>query len=154
MTCANCNAFLRLGNPGPLCDPCSITGKTQATVTLLRQVVQRHTWQKEAACQGKPTEWWFPDAGPDGRGRVKVWLHRGVSTISMQSVLSERATAICLTCPVQRECLEDAIATQDEHGIRGGVKAEARRGESAEVLLERVRQEAATVGLVQREESA
>ncbi len=45
------------------------------------------SWRDQAACAGKPTEWWFParNDGPD----------------------VDRARSVCASCPVRDEC-EDA----------------------------------------------
>lgn len=61
------------------------------------------TWRDEAACIGKPLDLFFPEIG------------RGCET----------AKKICRQCPVQLECLEDALAVhaQDDHGVRGGLSA-------------------------------
>jgi WhiB family redox-sensing transcriptional regulator len=37
------------------------------------------------------------------------------------------AKAVCATCPVQSECLEFAIATNQEYGVWGGTSEEERR---------------------------
>lgn len=38
------------------------------------------------------------------------------------------AKRICASCPVRRECLEDALRTGDnDHGIRGGLRPNERR---------------------------
>jgi len=38
----------------------------------------------------------------------------------------QRARRVCARCPVKSECLEDAIATKDAFGIRGGMTAPQR----------------------------
>lgn len=46
----------------------------------------------------------------------------------------EEARAVCLSCPVRRSCLRDAIATGDtEHGMRGGHTPKERRSLAAEL---------------------
>jgi WhiB family redox-sensing transcriptional regulator len=37
------------------------------------------------------------------------------------------AKRICADCPVKAPCLADALATHDEHGIRGGLTVRERR---------------------------
>ena len=63
-------------------------------------------WRLAAACYGAPTEWFFADEnGGD-------WAN---------------AKQLCDTCPVQRECLDEAMtnegamATQHRAGMYGGV---------------------------------
>jgi hypothetical protein len=65
-------------------------------------------WIKRGSCrrQGAPTWLFFP-----GRGDVET---------------ARRAKAICSTCPVQRECLDYALAT-DAQGIWGGTSGAQRR---------------------------
>ena len=36
---------------------------------------------------------------------------------------TNEARNICLSCPVARECLDDAIASKDRFGVRGGLTA-------------------------------
>ena len=60
-------------------------------------------WRDDAACQGFPTGWWYPESRQ----------YEG------------RAKQICAACPVQAECLDDALNHPDFHvaqyGIRGGL---------------------------------
>lgn len=58
------------------------------------------TWRDSAACAGADTEAFYP---LPGRGATK-YVRR-----------------ICRECPVRQACLDDAIATGDHHGIRGGL---------------------------------
>jgi WhiB family redox-sensing transcriptional regulator len=60
-------------------------------------------WMDGAACAGKPLEWWFPVThnGNDGTARA--------------------AKALCSTCPVQTECLQFALDSDDRYGIFGGL---------------------------------
>ena len=61
------------------------------------------TWRLEAACRGMPTGWWFPERPPTGPMIANM----------------RKAKAICATCPVQVECLDDG---RDElYGIWGGL---------------------------------
>lgn len=63
------------------------------------------TWTERAACAGHEGDWWTT-AGP-----------RQVQ----QRELNARAVSICRSCPVQQECLDDAIDRGDVGVIRGGV---------------------------------
>lgn len=68
---------------------------------LLSDIIGTPTWQLRGACAGQDPElWWNEDPHDLGR-RVAV--------------------AICGTCPVQRECLEHALAMPERDGIWGGL---------------------------------
>jgi hypothetical protein len=62
-------------------------------------------WRDRAACRGKPLAWFFP---PEGHH-------------------VERATRLlCAGCPVNRQCLRDAVLNGDD-GFRAGFTEEQRR---------------------------
>ena len=65
-------------------------------------------WREVAACAQTDPELWFPTkGGANGRAAKKI----------------------CGGCPVQVECLQDALESGDVlYGIRGGVSARNRRG--------------------------
>lgn len=56
-------------------------------------------WTAQADCKGKPTVLFFP---PEG---VKV---------------TNRAKAICRSCPVRLECINHALQADENHGMWGG----------------------------------
>ena len=60
-------------------------------------------WMDGAACAGKPVEWWFPNSVENWQGQMRA------------------ALALCSTCPVQAECLQFALDSDDRHGIFGGL---------------------------------
>jgi len=61
-------------------------------------------WHKDAACRGHANpDMWFPEAG-------KPYTR-------MQTA---HALWICAHCPVREECLDEALAKNEKHGIRGG----------------------------------
>ncbi len=67
---------------------------------------REHNWRTHAACAEHPNpELWFPARG----------------------VESHEAKAICATCPVQADCLEEAVQRNEPIGIWGGVSERARR---------------------------
>lgn len=68
-------------------------------------------WLDSAACTGKPSALFFPDE-LDGVFR---------------SARANTALAICRSCPVSKECLEFAIATESHWGIWGGMLPSERR---------------------------
>jgi WhiB family redox-sensing transcriptional regulator len=55
-------------------------------------------WQSQAACFGKPVDWWFPSTPGDHKA-------------------TERAKTICRSCPVITECLDHALEHNEKHGI-------------------------------------
>ncbi len=67
-------------------------------------LLKRPRWHADAACKGKPPEWFFPERGADVRP----------------------ARAVCATCTVVSECRQAGIDGR-EHGIWGGTSARERR---------------------------
>ena len=66
------------------------------------------TWQDEALCATENPTWWFPE-------------ERG------QSIAQAKARRICMTCPVQAQCLNAALANDERYGIWGGVNMNGTR---------------------------
>lgn len=74
------------------------------------------TWRDLAACRGMDTNLFYPRRG--------------------DSVGVARARAVCASCPVRQECLDDALATESPSdggsatratvGVRGGLSARER----------------------------
>lgn len=62
-------------------------------------------WVGWAACAGSPTHLFYPQ----------------------KHLKAEAAKAICAKCPVTRECLEEALARNDQNGIWGGLSVEERK---------------------------
>lgn len=60
---------------------------------------------KRAACQGVDPDLFFPE--------------RGASVVE--------AKKVCDSCPIQKECLEYALAVNEKHGIWGGTSERERR---------------------------
>lgn len=65
-------------------------------------------WRSRAACVYVDAELFH---APD--------LERSDSPAATERIAA--AKAVCATCPVRAECLQDAIDTRDGHGIRGGL---------------------------------
>lgn len=61
-------------------------------------------WYEHAACAGRPTHWWFP--ADDGRTPTQLRAD------------TDKALAICNTCPVQAPCA--ATGRREPLGIWGG----------------------------------
>jgi WhiB family redox-sensing transcriptional regulator len=60
-------------------------------------------WREWAKCHDMDTEMFFPVA------------------TDMNAPQWRAAKAVCRNCPVSTECLEDALATNALHGVRGGL---------------------------------
>ncbi len=67
-------------------------------------------WRKHAACNGCDVELFFPV---------------GVTGPAVDQI--EAAKAVCGRCPVQPECLDFALVTNQECGVWGGASEEERR---------------------------
>ena len=67
-------------------------------------------WRQHAACRDTSPEMFFPvgSTGP------------AINAI-------EAAKAVCRTCPAQEQCLEFALATNQEAGVWGGTSEDERR---------------------------
>jgi WhiB family redox-sensing transcriptional regulator len=69
-----------------------------------------YEWRKIAACRDTDPELFFP-VGTTGAALVQI----------------AQAKEVCGICPVQAECLEFALATNQDSGIWGGTSEEERR---------------------------
>ncbi len=67
------------------------------------------TWRDDAACRGADSNLFIPDRGANGVAAV------------------EKALAICATCTVRAECLEEALSRPELLGVWGGKTAVERR---------------------------
>lgn len=70
-------------------------------------------WHRRAACHpenGHSPETWFPCApagsGSGSRRAVEAAIHEAIR--------------ICNTCPVKRQCLDDALSRRESVGVWGG----------------------------------
>ena len=73
-------------------------------------------WKEQAACTGMPSEMFFPE----------------VDTFFPHTLRARenKAKAVCAKCPVDMECLNDALMNNtydDDWGIFGGLTADERR---------------------------
>ena len=71
---------------------------------------QREGWRALAECFGADVNLWFPDESHS------------------HSTYTE-ARAYCERCQVREPCLEEALATREAHGMRGGLSPSERREE-------------------------
>ena len=67
-------------------------------------------WRGKAACTGADTDLFFP-GGTTGEALVRT----------------ERAKAICRSCPCREACLDFAVRTNQEFGVWGAASEEDRR---------------------------
>jgi WhiB family redox-sensing transcriptional regulator len=67
-------------------------------------------WREDALCRDTDPELFFP-VGTTGAALVQI----------------EQARSICRQCPVQADCLEFALRTNQDSGIWGGTSEEERR---------------------------
>lgn len=70
-----------------------------------------YSWRSHAVCRGTDPDLFFP-VGTTGQALVQI----------------SRAKEVCWECPVRVECLDYAIATNQDSGIWGGLDEEQRRG--------------------------
>ena len=69
-----------------------------------------YAWRKHASCRDTDPDLFFP-VGTTGPALSQI----------------ESARAVCRECPVQAECLEFALSTNQDSGIWGGTSEEERR---------------------------
>lgn len=69
-----------------------------------------YTWRRQAICRDTDPELFFP-VGTTGAALVQI----------------DRAKQVCGECPVQSECLQYAIDTNQDAGIWGGLSEDERR---------------------------
>ena len=67
-------------------------------------------WRAQALCRDTDPELFFP-IGTTGAALVQI----------------EQARAVCRQCPVQTDCLDFALTTNQDSGIWGGTSEEERR---------------------------
>jgi WhiB family redox-sensing transcriptional regulator len=67
-------------------------------------------WRSEALCRDTDPELFFP-IGTTGAALVQI----------------EHARAVCRQCPVQADCLDFALSTNQDSGVWGGTSEEERR---------------------------
>ena len=67
-------------------------------------------WRAQAMCRDTDPELFFP-IGTTGAALVQI----------------EQARAVCRQCPVQADCLDFALTTNQDSGIWGGTSEEERR---------------------------
>jgi WhiB family redox-sensing transcriptional regulator len=81
-----------------------------ALATSLALTNSDYRWRKDAACRDTSPDLFFP-IGTTGQALVQI----------------DQAKAVCAVCPVQTDCLQFALATNQDSGIWGGTTEEDRR---------------------------
>lgn len=79
---------------------------------------RRAEWREDAACREVPVDVFTP------------W-DPGCRPSEMDPAKATEAKKVCAVCPVRAECLDDALADEDRHAVRGGLTPVERRGLSA-----------------------
>jgi WhiB family transcriptional regulator, redox-sensing transcriptional regulator len=83
---------------------------TQSRSLSLSLSLERDDWRDHSACRDTDPDLFFP-VGTTGPAIEQI----------------ETAKAVCRQCDVQRECLDYALATNQDSGIWGGTSEEERR---------------------------
>lgn len=73
-------------------------------------MIRNQHWRTQAACAGHSPSLWFPEGSGNAHGPA-----------------TQRALAICRSCPVSADCLDHALTQPEHHGIWGGL-TETERG--------------------------
>ena len=81
-----------------------------ALAWTLPEVPKPDQWRHQASCRSVDPDLFFP-----------------VGTTGMALDQIESAKAVCTACPVQRPCLEYALATNQDSGVWGGTSEDERR---------------------------
>lgn len=81
-----------------------------AHATSLALSTADYGWRRDAACRDTSPDLFFP-IGTTGQALVQI----------------DQARAVCDACPVQAECLQFALATNQDSGVWGGTTEEHRR---------------------------
>lgn len=71
-----------------------------------RPCAEDFEWQLRARCRGLPTDMFFASDGERG---------------PLRAAREERARKVCLSCPVQRECLRYAVTSVEAWGVWGAM---------------------------------
>ena len=81
-----------------------------AVATSLALANADYNWRNHALCRDTDPELFFP-VGTTGQALVQI----------------ANAKAVCSQCPANNDCLEFALATNQDSGIWGGTSEEERR---------------------------
>ena len=81
-----------------------------SVATGIALALDRGEWRAESACKDTDPDLFFP-VGTTGPAIEQI----------------DAAKAVCGICPVQSQCLEFALATNQDSGVWGGTSEEERR---------------------------
>jgi WhiB family redox-sensing transcriptional regulator len=81
-----------------------------ALAWTLPEVPKPDQWRHQASCRSVDPDLFFP-----------------VGTTGMALEQIDAAKAVCMDCPVNRPCLEYALATNQDSGVWGGTSEDERR---------------------------
>ncbi|NND74242.1 MAG: WhiB family transcriptional regulator [Ilumatobacter sp.] len=80
--------------------------------TGIRDVHGPLDWRVDAACQGEVGVIFFPPMRSEKR--------------TAKAARERRAKDVCTSCPVRSDCLDEAMANGERHGIWGGLTDQER----------------------------
>jgi len=82
-------------------------------MTLLRISADPHAWRQHAACDSDMADAFYPPLRNEKR--------------SVKQAREKRAKAVCASCAVRTQCLDQALAHEERYGIWGGLTDAERR---------------------------
>jgi WhiB family transcriptional regulator, redox-sensing transcriptional regulator len=100
-----CETHHKLGDPIRRGGPVALTQSRSINLSI-----ENDDWREHSACRDTDPDLFFP-VGTTGPAIEQI----------------EAAKSVCRQCEVQRECLEYALATNQDSGIWGGTSEEERR---------------------------
>jgi WhiB family redox-sensing transcriptional regulator len=88
-----------------------MTSREQQAGAATRSAARGATdWWRAAACQSADPDLFFP-----------------VSSTGFSLEQTAQAKSVCAACIVRRQCLDYALATEEPHGVWGGMTGEERK---------------------------
>ena len=84
--------------------------QNQTTNDVLYDPDDMRIWGEKAKCKGKPASWWYTESYATLEGRLAT----------------QKAKAVCSSCPVRMKCLEHANTNGETFGIWGGLTPKER----------------------------
>lgn len=101
-------------------DPDDTKGLRRDALTIIPVQPDGDEWRAEAACRGVDPKLFFPHSRSGRKPR-----HGGPTGPEIDDL--NEARRICIGCPVNRECLGDALSQRERYGVRGGHTSTERR---------------------------
>ena len=85
-------------------------------------------WTERAACAGASVNHWFPEDQVPDEHRTEYTNHPLTKEgLVIRDLHVLEACRVCHTCPVENDCLEYSLDTQQLYGIYGGRTTRQRR---------------------------